>query len=283
MTKNYNMPTKTKIITAMAIMAISSVFIIELSSPAGANATGAPSSMTGSPGDGNNCTSCHSGTATTQAGLITSNIPMTGYVPGQTYTITGSVTESGRTKFGFQISPQNTSGSLKGTMTVTNSTSTQLTNSGKYITHKFGGTNFISGTASWSFDWTAPSAGSGAVTFYGSFNSTNSNSNTSGDLITLSTLTVSEDITTGIADVTRTSDDFSVYPNPFTDRLYIKNTVNGNAATAVSVMDVYGKEVKKLKGLNSDGSVDLQELSNGYYMVRIESEEGVTIKKVAKR
>lgn len=277
------MKIKTKVITAMAIIAVSSVFIIEFSSPAGANAVGAPASMTGSPGDGNNCTSCHSGTATTQTGLITSDIPMTGYVPGQTYTITGSITATGKTKFGFQISPQNTSGSLKGTMTVTNSGTTQLTNSGKYITHKFAGTNFMSGTATWSFDWTAPVAGTGAVTFYGAFNSTNSNSNTSGDQIALSTLTVSEDITIGIEDITSISDDFSVYPNPFSDRLYVKNNVNGNAATSVSIMDVYGKEVKKLNDLNSDGSIDLQELSNGYYMVRIESAEGVTVKKVAKR
>lgn len=277
------MQTKTKIITAIAAMAISSIFIVELSSPAGANSSGAPSSMTGSPGDGNNCTACHGGTAATQTGLITSNIPMTGYVPGQTYTITGSITTSGITKFGFQISPQNTSGSLMGTMTVTNSTTTQLINSGKYITHKIAGTSFTSGTATWSFDWTAPAAGSGAVTFYGSFNSSNSNSQSSGDIISLSTLAVSEAVTTGIAAISGATNGFDVYPNPFSDRLYVKNNVNGNVLTTVSIMDVYGKEVKKIKALNSDGSIDLQELSNGYYMVRIESAEGVTIKKVAKR
>lgn len=267
----------------MAIMAVCSVFIVEFSAPAGANAVGAPASMTGSPGDGNNCTSCHSGTATVQAGLITSDIPLTGYVPGQTYTITGSITASGKTKFGFQISPQNASGALKGTMIVTNSTHTQLTNSGKYITHKFGGTNFMSGTASWSFDWTAPVAGSGTVTFYGSFNSTNSNSNTSGDLITLSTLSVSEDATVGIEDVENRSD-ISVYPNPFNDELSVKSVAaTENTVISVSIMDIYGKEIKKFDALQCNEPLDLQELATGYYMVRIESAEGITVKRVAKK
>ena len=53
---------------------------------------GAPAGYTGSPGDGQNCTACHNGTASTVQNWITSNVDQTGYLPGQTYTITVTVT-----------------------------------------------------------------------------------------------------------------------------------------------------------------------------------------------
>src|SRR5437868_707903 len=80
------------------------------------NVAGAPSGKTGSPSDNSNCTSCHAGSATSQTGLITSNIPLYGYTPGAQYTITGSITDATVIKFGFEISPQRASGALVGTM-----------------------------------------------------------------------------------------------------------------------------------------------------------------------
>lgn len=76
------------------------------------NPNGAPAGMTGSPGDGDNCTSCHGGTATTTASLITSNIPASGYIPGTTYTITATNSLTGSGKMGFEVSPQNVAGDL---------------------------------------------------------------------------------------------------------------------------------------------------------------------------
>jgi hypothetical protein len=155
--------------------------------------TGAPGAKTGSPGDGATCTNCHSGTASPQTNWITSNVPASGYVPGTTYTFTATATFTGCTKFGFEISPQNASGTLLGTLIATNTTETQLIASSKYITHTSGGTSVVTtGTKSWSFDWTAPIAGTGAVTFYGAFNATNSSGTNSGDNIYNSNLIVAE-------------------------------------------------------------------------------------------
>jgi hypothetical protein len=155
---------------------------------------GAPAGRTGSPGDGSSCASsgCHSQTPATASGLISTNIPATGYVPGTTYTITASISHATRNEFGFQVSPQNATGSILGTLIVTNSTQTKLVGSGGYITHKSAGTAGSGNAKSWSFNWTAPSAGTGAVTFYGAFNSSNNNNGSSGDLITLSNTTVQE-------------------------------------------------------------------------------------------
>jgi|WetSurMetagenome_2_1015567.scaffolds.fasta_scaffold25403_2 hypothetical protein len=141
-------------------------FVVLLSSFGGGDPnsdypSGAPAGYTGSPGDGSNCTSCHGGTATTATGIITSNIPAAGYTPGTSYTITATVTGSGNK--GFEISPQNTAGTLLGSLTAGSNNHVTGT---KYVTHNAA----ISTTpAVWSFTWTAPAAGTGAVTFYGAF------------------------------------------------------------------------------------------------------------------
>ena len=57
---------------------------------------GSPGGKTNSPGDVNNCTQCHAGTMNTGIGVATITAPdlALGYVTGQTYTITASVTEN---------------------------------------------------------------------------------------------------------------------------------------------------------------------------------------------
>lgn len=274
------MKNKTKVLISIFAMAIISIFISEYSSVAIGNGNGAPAGKTGSPADGGNCTSCHSGTATTVGGLITSTIPMSGYIPGQTYTITGTITTANKTKFGFEISPQNNSGALAGTIIVTNSTGTKLVGSGKYITHQMAGNSFPSGTATWSFDWTAPVAGSGALTFYGAFNSTNSSNTTSGDIITLSTLPVSENTTTGIAGVNTNSDQVSVYPNPVSDKLYISSDLKRSENMEVDIIDINGKLIKSTEKINN--YIDFSDMAKGYYILKIKTTEGLVIKKVVK-
>lgn len=123
---------------------------------------GAPAGYTGSPADGKDCKQCHGGSTTPVTDWITSNIPAEGYTPGTTYDITVTVTGSG--KKGFEVSPQNLSGSLLGTLQATSGT--KLTGSGKYITQT---SSSNSNPATWTFNWTAPVAGTGEVTFYGAF------------------------------------------------------------------------------------------------------------------
>ncbi len=143
--------------------------------------SGAPSPYyyTGSPGDGHNCSQCH-GTASTVSGWITSNIPASGYVPGTAYLITATNTISGSGRYGFEVSPQNATGTLLGTLAA--GTNSKLVGSNKWVTHS-SASNSIS---SWTFTWTAPVAGTGDVTFYGSF------ARSTGSVVKLSTLLVSE-------------------------------------------------------------------------------------------
>lgn len=125
---------------------------------------GSPAGYTGSPFDGKDCSisGCHGGSATTATGWITSNIPAGGYTPGSTYNITVTVTGSGN--HGFEVSPQSPSGTLLGTLI--SGTGSKLTGSGKYVTQSYSQSG---NPQSWVFQWIAPVAGTGDVTFYGAF------------------------------------------------------------------------------------------------------------------
>ena len=156
---------------------------------------GSPGGKSGSPGDGGStCTACHTGTAQAQSGLISTNIPFMGYEPGQTYTITVSANMSGISKYGHELTTEDAAGNKQGTFIITDPARTKTANGGKSTTHTSGGTVGNGNGISWSVDWTAPSSGTGNITFYTALNATNSNSSTSDDQIYTNTRSVSEHV-----------------------------------------------------------------------------------------
>jgi Secretion system C-terminal sorting domain/SprB repeat len=200
---------KTKITLSLALIAI--LFITSTMlfnhNMLMSNSSGAVSGKAGDPAGGfATCTDCHSGAAATpQNGWITANIPVAGYTPGTSYTITATAVSIGTTRFGFEISPQNASGTFLGTMALLTPTTTQLVGSNHYITHTSSGTTGTTGFHTWQFRWTAPASGSGPVTFYGAFNATNSNGGSSGDVIYTSQLTVSQELPPLVLSTTHTN------------------------------------------------------------------------------
>lgn len=133
------------------------------------HSAGAPAGKTGSTSDAKTCMACHNATLKTQEGMITSDAAGNMYEPGKTYTINAAAKGTATVKrIGFEISPQNPSGLLMGTIIPTNTDETKLIGKGKYITHTDKGST-AKGSKNWSFNWKAPQAGSGTVTFYGAF------------------------------------------------------------------------------------------------------------------
>ena len=118
--------------------------------------------------DNSDCTSCHSGATPSTTSNITSNIPSSGYVPGNIYNITavsntGSV---GPDPNGFEVTcEENTSNTKTGAFLITNANTTQFVNNNNAVTHTAAGNSLNT----WSFDWEAPVAGTGDITFYGAF------------------------------------------------------------------------------------------------------------------
>lgn len=182
------MKRKLLLLTAVSAIVAASAFQNQLSS----KPEGAPSAVAADPASGFiDCTDCHSGSPTTVSNWITTNIPAAGYTPGQTYLITATCISTGKTIFGFEVSPQNSAGVLKGTLQLISTATTKLVGSSKYITHTTGG-NSGTNSRSWTFNWIAPIAGTGSVTFYGSFLGGNNNGSSSGDLTYNSSTTVNE-------------------------------------------------------------------------------------------
>lgn len=242
------------------------------------NSAGAQAGNTGSPGDGMNCaTSCHSGpNQTNEMVSITSDIPGSGYVPGTTYTVTVTATGGG-TKFGFQASPQDNSGNVIGTL-IASGPGTQFAAGGTdYITHNSSGTTG-SGGKTWTFEWTAPASGSGAVTFYGAVNFTDASGTQFGDVVVTATHTTNES-SVGIGEAELAS--INVYPNPVLDQINIART-DVDEEIMISLFGVDGRVVyneshdENLVKIN----VENMSLSSGVYFLQLESEGNTSVKKL---
>ncbi|MFN0085025.1 MAG: choice-of-anchor V domain-containing protein [Blastocatellia bacterium] len=158
--------------------------------PAAAFTNGPIAGRTGAPGEAN-CTSCHGGTAVNTGGgsVAITGLPAT-YTPNQEITVTVTVTQAGRVKFGFQLTALDDQGRRAGDLIVTDSNRTQVITGvvantlRQYMNHTEEGTVANpAGQLSWSFRWKAPATSAGRVTFYAAGNATNNNTTSGGDLI----------------------------------------------------------------------------------------------------
>ena len=159
-------------------------------------------------------------------------------------------------------------------MILTNAPETKLVGAGKYITHTSNGTTGNNGVKEWSFNWTAPTTGSGTVTFYGCFNNANNNGGTSGDSIIRSSLVVQEKLAASIGLTAFQKHGFNIFPMPTTNDLNISNNHNVYV-NAIQVFDLSGKLMMS-KEIESDENmkVDVSTLSNGTYIIHLSSEQG---------
>jgi hypothetical protein len=231
---------------------------------------GAPAGYTGSPSDNQNCTACHNGSASTVQNWITSDVGPEGYVPGQTYTITVTVTGSG-TK-GFEVSPQNQAGDLLGTLVA--GTGSKLVGSGKYVTHT---SSSNANPKVWTFQWTAPDAGTGPVTMYGAFALNKSATK-------LSTLAIAENTTTSVPEAV-VPGGIKVFPNPAIDLMHVGFNLESASDVTISLVNISTgiKQLLKREKMSPgahDLSLDCSTVANGSYILLMDSGTGKSQTKV---
>lgn len=124
---------------------------------------------TGSPGE-TTCSSCHGGAGAGSA-TLTSDIPLAGFVPGGTYNISLTVSESGQSVFGLGVEALTTANANAGTLAISDAASTKLlskTVSGvtrQNVVHQLNG-GATANSKTFTFKWTAPAVAAGNVTFY---------------------------------------------------------------------------------------------------------------------
>jgi uncharacterized protein (TIGR03437 family) len=137
------------------------------------------------------CTVCH-GSYSLNSGpgaLTIGGLPAT-YTPGQEVTVTVTLTQAERTRYGFEAMAVDDRGIRAGDLIVTDPVRTRTTdgvgtyNGRQYIQHITPGTQ-PSGPnqGSWSFTWRAPARNVGRVTFYVAGNAANGNGGNSLDYI----------------------------------------------------------------------------------------------------
>lgn len=286
---------KKNILTSIGLTAFFAVGIVTLdlvldsrASSVHAWSSGSPGAKTGSPADMITCNTsgCHTGSAVNSGTAITNivaNSLASGYTPGQTYTITGTMTEMSITKFGFELTVEKDADNSKvGTFVITNSTRTKLVNSNKAVTHTASGTAPTGGgtggnSTTWSVNWIAPVAGTGDVTFYAAFNSSNNNVSQSGDEIyTATPLSISEAITTKVIENTE-SVATTIFPNP------VKSLFEISTTKAINNVVVYNLAGKKMTNVNQNiNKFDVSNFPSGIYFVQIESDGNIVTKKIIK-
>src|SRR5262245_24748351 len=155
-----------------------------------ANQGGPNPANTGAPGE-TDCTSCH-GPAPVNSGsgtLTLTGLPAT-YTPSQEITVTVTLGQAGRSRFGFQLTAIDDQGRRAGDLVSLEPGRTQLGNGvvggnlRQYISHTFAGSSANGPNQStWNFTWRAPAQSVGRVSFYVAGNATNSSSTESGDFI----------------------------------------------------------------------------------------------------
>jgi hypothetical protein len=264
MTTKFKMSNKTKVIIPFLVLLITVLFISDKKSFA--FSSGAPSGVTGSPGDGSNCTQCHSGTAQTLTSGITTTIPITGYVPGTTYDIIigNEVAQSGKIKYGFAMTvQQGTSQTLLGSFTPKSG----LTIASNYITHD----GAISAPPSWLIKWTAPNAGTGALNIYTAINAANG-SGAGGDQILTSIIPIQEAKTTSVNTLNNDNASFKAFING--QDLNLTFTSSSVNLFYLQVIDLKGnvvltKHINGNIGENNHITSLEKSLSSGVYIVKL--------------
>lgn len=254
------------------------------------NKNGAPSSRSGGAGEGTCATSsCHVGTANTGPGLVTltSDAPNGIYTPGDTYIITATVVQSGIVRFGFQVLSGYSvaANASMGTTVLLLPGETKITTAGarKYVTQTTPGS---SGNASrsWTFAWTAPTQGSGDVSFFMSGNAANNNGNRTGDQIYSTSLTLVE-AAVNLEEAFR-STEMTIYPTLATEKIQVRILDAGFAPYDVQILNQQGQVVREMEmtavGSELQKEISLSGFAAGMYYLRVAGEQFSDIKKFMK-
>lgn len=174
-----------------------------------------------------------------------------------------------------------------GTMIVTNSTTTQITtNAGlqymEQTAYGYQGTDSLV----WTFQWKAPVAGTGPVTFYGAFNCGNGNSVATGSYVFPATLVIPEISGDGIDNIDNAQTDFSVFPNPAKENVNITYTIKEARTVEITIYAIDGRKVSTLfNGMENEGGY-LHRLSlpaaitPGIYLLQLKTNDQSTIRRI---
>ena len=169
----------------LPIWAVLLLFFVVSSGNTFANSFGPLDNLTGAPAE-NNCTQCHAGNElNASGGSLMLTIPET-YTPNEVYTIVVNLSRTGQSRWGFEMTALDADGARAGSFAADDAENTQVSeaNNKQYIKQTSIGTaQGTNDSHSWEFQWTAPDADIGPITFYTAGNAANGDFGLSGDYI----------------------------------------------------------------------------------------------------
>lgn len=254
----------------------------------GSNAAGPASAgngiRNGAPGSIGTCTSCHgSGTGTTTASLdlkekVSGTAASGMYKPGVVYTVTISGNNPDLAFFGFQVS------AVKGTAqagTFSNmGADKHIANiSGLQLVEHSTSLAKTNNLYSASFDWTAPVAGTGTVTFNGIINAVNKDGGTGGDRVSSPvTLTLTEAVPSSVGEL-NSRINLQLSPVPVADVLHISGEGITSGNYELRIYDLNGKVVwqgqQPAKNNLLQAAVPVNNLAAGTYVLHLKGKDRV--------
>lgn len=251
------------------------------------NSAGAPAGRTGAPGELTCQEGCHNSFALNTgpgATSLSSTVPETGYEPGQTYQVSLKIKNAGVTRFGFGATTIGTvSQTGAGNKALTEATRTKLaTLSGKeYITHTSAGTS-SNDSASWSFNWTAPAAGTGEVKVYASFVGCNvANNGRLGDHVYTQSLVIGEAGSAALDQLPFVRN-WKAYTSG--SQIHLEVEAAAPAVLMAEVLSLSGSVVYRKEVLVSPGVyteiIPAQHWGKGLYFLRLSSGEDQSLQKL---
>ena len=240
------------------------------------------------------CTDCHSTYALGAGGgsvaLTSTNMSAWTYDPGVTYHMVATVSRTGNSLFGICVEALTTANVNAGTLVITNTAKTSIktkTVSGvsrRSVVHTL---NAGQGTNSYAFtfDWTAPASNIGDVSFFFTGVAANSNGNENGDYVYYGSQVVGYNVNNSISELTSVKE-ISVYPMPVQDHFTMNYELKNTGSVSINLYNIQGAIVSNLShkvmspGNYSDNFYLPEQLSAGTYILSVESESGITSKRI---
>lgn len=274
------------------IYAFSLIFGIAFLNQVISNSGGAPSGRTGSPIDAGTCktSGCHdSFDLNSGNGSITifSDIPNGIYTPGLTYTINVNLTEQGKNKFGFETSAYSpTANANVGAVTIINATETKINpGANEYVTHTSMG-NSATDSKDWSFDWTAPNPGAGAVIFHVAGIIADGTGSPANDHVYTTTDTVLQGPGVSIDPIQETFA-AKVYPTLAEDFVMVEMDQLNRGVLKLRITDISGQQVFNMEQEVTSSSftnrIPVQSWASGVYLMTISHDGKVGYEKFIKK
>lgn len=240
--------------------------------------------QTGSPGEGN-CGGCHGGGQGTTVISISASPGFTSsqYVPGQTYTVSLTVSNFFYNKFGFDAEILDPSNVNIGNIT-TALAGVQIVNSTrKNVTHT--GPKTGAGSATFQFVWVAPLTGTAIVYFTG--NAIDGNGGTGGDTPGGGAFTFTPDLSSGFNEAVASGiSGLNVYPNPVKSEFNISYNLIESGTVKAALYDLKGKEIAEISNENQESGKQFirgelpEGLARGVYFVKLSSNEKQQIQRL---